>query len=171
MKAIIHFKGTPRSKQHGHKSFTNKNTGKIHFYSTTEYTNFKTALGWESAAQLRRQGWIRVEEDPVWISVMFKANHNVADISNVLGGIEDALNGLAWADDCQALIRTCYGIMTPGQEEIEFTVVLENFEGNDPCADGIRAWVRDGLKRRRKRYDKQDKVRGIPGRASRLAPA
>ena len=151
MKAFIHFKRKPNSKQHGHKSFTNKNTGKVQYYSTGEYTNFKTALGWEAAAQLRRQGWQLQEDDPVWISLMFKADHNLGDVSNLIGGGEGALDGLAWAGDCQALIRTCYGVVLKNQDEVEMTIVLETFTGTEPCADSIRAWVRDGLKRRKRK--------------------
>ena len=151
MRAVIHFKGKVYSKQHGHKSLTNKNTGRIQFYSTQEYTDFKTSLGWEAAAQLRRQGWKLVEDEPVWISVLFRANKNLGDISNLLGGIEDALSGLVWKDDCQALIKTCYGIIRPDIKTTEITIVVENYEGSDPCSDEIRAWVQDGLKRRRRK--------------------
>lgn len=151
MRAVIHFKGKPYSKQAGHRSYLDKNAQKIRFYSTGEYDSFKTALGWEAAAQLRKQGWVTEESDPVWISVMFKSNHNLGDVSNMLGGIEDALNGLAWADDCQAVIRSCFGAMLDNQDEVELTIVLEKFFGTEPHAPEIRAWVKDGLKRRLKR--------------------
>jgi hypothetical protein len=145
MKAVIYFKGNVLSKQHATGRFGN------HYFTKPKHKEFREALGWESAAQLRRQGWIRVEEEPVYISIQFRAGKNLGDISNLLGGIEDALNGLAWADDCQALLRNCYGIITPGQAETEITIILENFEGDGPVAEGIRAWVLDGLKRRRRK--------------------
>jgi hypothetical protein len=164
MKAVIHYKGTPLSKQNGHRvSFKNisehmrlkdmgiKKTGKKFFYSTGDYATFKEELGWEAAAQLRRQGWIFVDEEPIWISILFKANRNLGDISNLIGGIEDALNGLVWKDDCQALLKTCYGVIRPDIQTTEITIVVENYEGSDPCADKIRAWVLDGLKRRRRK--------------------
>lgn len=169
MKAVIYYIGTPFSKQHGHRvSFKNisehmrlkemgiKKPGKKFFYSTGDYEGFKEDLGWSAVAQLRRQNWVFVEKDPVWISVIFAYKSNLGDNSNLIGGIEDALNGIAWTDDCQAIINKVYGVINPELETPRITIILENFDGSEiKVSEGITAWVADGLNRRLKKQKKK----------------
>ena len=153
MRAVIRFVGVPFSKQNSHPFFHNKNTGKMQFYSSKGYTDFKTGLAWDATSQLRKQGWKRVDEGPVWLSVKIVSSKYLGDLSNMIGGVEDALNGIAYKDDAQVMLRCCVGCVRPNFDT-EVEIVLETF--NDENQDFVRSvsdWVRSGLKRHKKRID------------------
>jgi Holliday junction resolvase RusA-like endonuclease len=152
MRAFIKFVGRPYSKQHGHR--LGMRNGFSCFYSTKTYSKFKKDLGWEAVAQLRRQGWAMVDSDPVILSVEVRASRNLGDISNLVGGIEDALNGIAWTDDCQVVIGPSLGKMVPGIDRPVLLISLRTIGWfaflNSEDIGEVRNWCSDGLKRMRK---------------------
>ena len=153
MRAVIRFVGVPLSKQHGNRSFIKDE--KIKYYSTSGYTDFKTGLGWDALSQLRKQGWVRVDEGPVWMSVKIVSSKYLGDLSNMIGGIEDALNGLAYKDDAQVMLRCCVGCVRPDFDTV-VEIVLETF--HDESQEFVKMvfdWVRSGLKRHSKRIEKR----------------
>lgn len=143
-KATIHISGIkPLSKQHGTGRCGNK------YFPKPEYKAFKDALAWEALTQLKNQGWKLIETGPVWMSVIFRADKNLGDISNLIGGIEDALEGIAYKNDCQVFLKRCRGVVFKNEPtnftiELETTVQLVAYD----------AWVADGIKRRTKRVKK-----------------
>jgi hypothetical protein len=155
MKAIIHYKGTPLSKQHGTKACVQN--GHIRFYPVPDYAAFKLEFHYDALKQCTRQGWRRLEDMPVRISIMFRAPKNLGDISNLIGGIEDALTGVVWHDDCQAILGNCFGIIRD-EKEIDLTIVVETFDPalypGEGVAQGIVDWVKDGLKKKRSKEDR-----------------
>jgi Holliday junction resolvase RusA-like endonuclease len=142
VQAIIKLKDIkPISKQHG----TGRNGS--HYYPKPEYVAFKDTLAWEAVAQLREQGWRCKEFGVVWLSVLFKFHHNIGDISNLIGGIEDALEGVAYKNDCQVFLKKCCGAITK-DPQVSTTIYLE---ANEKENFYFNEWINDGLRRRKKR--------------------
>ena len=143
MRAIIVIKGIkPLSKQHGTGRFGNR------YFTKPKYKEFKDFFSWEAKKQLAQQGWKCIKDNPVWLSVVFKSNKNIGDISNLLGGIEDALEGIAFENDCQVFLRSCYGMLTDEPKFVETRIKLE-LESQFYRSE--IDWIKDGLKKRRKK--------------------
>ncbi len=159
--AVITVKGLiPVSKQHGNKvNFKRlaehmeakaagvKGRRGSFWYLTQEYQDFKEKLGWEAKVQLAQQGWRMVTDWPVWVGIKVRANANIMDQSNLIGTIEDALNGIAYLDDCQVFVDRSPGLLFSNMATEDYTIEIFLRTEADQSAECVN-YVRDGLKRR-----------------------
>lgn len=159
--AVIIVRGLiPVSKQHGNRvnfkrlaeHMANKAAGVkgrrgSFWYLTQDYQDFKEKLAWESKVQLAQQGWRMVTDWPVWLGLKIRANRNIMDQSNMIGTVEDALNGIAFLDDCQVFLDKSPGLLFSNMATAEYTIEIHLRTDAEQSAECVN-YVRDGLKRR-----------------------
>lgn len=159
--AVIIVRGLiPVSKQHGNKvNFKRladhmaakaegvKGRRGSFWYLTQDYKDFKEKLAWEAKVQLIQQGWRMVTDWPVWLGLKIRANRNIMDQSNMIGTVEDALNGIAFLDDCQVFLDKSPGLLFSNMATEEYTIEIYLRTEADQSAECVN-YVRDGLKRR-----------------------
>jgi hypothetical protein len=117
------------------------------WYLTKEYTDFKETLAKEAQVQLYQQGWRMVTDWPVWLGLKIRANRNIMDHSNMIGTIEDALNGIAFVDDCQVFLDKSPGLLFSSMDAKDYTIEIHLRTEADQSAECVN-YVLDGLKRR-----------------------
>lgn len=103
MEAWLRFQGIrPLSKQHSHGK-----KGKRHFVKP-EYLRRRQEFSAEAQNQLDYEGWEIESRANVHMGVWITWNQVLADDENVIGIILDALEGVAYKNDCQ--VRLTEGV-------------------------------------------------------------
>lgn len=110
----------PLSKQAGTKF------GKKRCYLTNEYKNFKDIVAWCSKLQLIEQKWQLNTVKPIVIlcEICWPKNDSgrIGDIDNVVSGIYDALQGVAYKNDKQIYKSTVSRRDTGFEKSINITI-------------------------------------------------
>ena len=121
--------GPPRPKERARRGKGGR------WYTPRATTAFEAAVGWAArAAGARRPSWPCAGPVRLTLRLWF-GDRRRRDADNVAKAVQDALNGIAWLDDCQVVELSVTRGVDPGSPRTEATV--EQVAGSPPVGTSV----------------------------------